>query len=287
MKQSFQTIAYPDLRHQKALVEDLFHKFGFIALEDVPGFVRAYQALIESAKHFVALPEEKRSLYSPFDKYTRGWSFGIEGFEEIIDSYKGSYYATVPEEWALSPNIWPSDASFRAAYVKLASIIYSCGETVLSLMSLPSTDLLGLGRLIYYGPVEKPDSTPYWCGTHRDHGLLTGLCPGVIFKEGVRVPHPPGSGLFVQGQGINISPETLIIQVGEASELFSNGKIKATKHEVRKAYGGYERYAFALFFDPPPSTIIDSTISTYNDRYTPGMRYAEWSKATYMKYNQA
>ena len=37
----------------------------------------------------------------------RGWSYGIETFNNVTDSFKGSYYVTYPEELATLPNIWP------------------------------------------------------------------------------------------------------------------------------------------------------------------------------------
>lgn len=287
MERDFQIIPYSDLHNSRELVENLFHEFGFVALSGVPQFIQTYTAFIESSKAFMQLDESERSRYSPKDKYCRGWSFGVEGFEGKLDTHKGSYYATIPEERAPAPNIWPDMTPFKESFLQLASIIYTCGEEILSLVGLPSNELTGLGRMLYYGPIANQDSYDNWCGSHRDHGLLTGLCPGVTFKDGECVPCPPGAGLYVQGKEIRLPQDSLIIQVGEAAELVSNGRFKATEHSVRKAYGGYERYSFAVFFDPPPDYIIDSNISTYDDRYKQGMKYAEWSKATYMKYNQS
>jgi isopenicillin N synthase-like dioxygenase len=104
--------------------------------------------------------------------------------------------------------------------------------------------------------------------------------------EGKRVPKPEGTGLFIRGEEVLPPQDALLFQVGEVAELITNGAITATEHEVRKAVGGYERYSFALFINPPSDYIINTTLTKYNDRFSPGISYEDWSLLSLSKYNE-
>jgi isopenicillin N synthase-like dioxygenase len=70
------------------------------------------------------------------------------------------------------------------------------------------------------------------------------------------------------------------------AEHITNGAVTATEHEVRKAVGGCERYGFAHFITPQPDYIMKSTLSKYNDRFSQGIAYGEWSNRSYAKYSK-
>src|SRR3990167_6466326 len=98
---------YTSLSSQKDQLIQAFHEKGIIALRGVPGFEKAQDDFILSSQKFMALSEEKRNKYTPEDAYGRGWSYGIETFNNVTDAYKGSYYMTYPEDKAIAPNVWP------------------------------------------------------------------------------------------------------------------------------------------------------------------------------------
>lgn len=282
-----QVFDYSSLSFQKNQIVQGFHGKGIIAIRGVPGFVKAYEDFIKSAQKFINLPQEKRAQYTPPDAYGRGWSYGIETFSGVTDSFKGSYYASYPEEFATLPNIWPCKdlPDFKKNYLNLVEIIFRTGKEIQQFLGINIKDVLSVSRMLYYGPIHDSKGVE-WCGEHRDHGLLTGLCPGVCFLKGQRIPKPSGTGLFIRGEEIFTPDDALLFQIGEVAELITNGTVTATEHEVKKAVGGFERYGFAHFIIPRSDYAIESTLSKYNDRFSPGITYGEWNNRSYAKYNE-
>lgn len=266
-----------------------FHERGYIAVRGVPGFIEAYNDFLGVARQFVAQSPEEKAKCTPSDPYALGWSTGIESFNGVRDSYKGSYYANIPQE-ENHPNIWPILPGFKEKYETLGSVMYKTGALLLSLIREYQAGP-GLGRMLYYSPVfeNKDDGSPNWCGNHRDHGLFTALCPEKFFKEGMLVEKPEGSGLYILDQEISPPDDVMLFQIGEIMEIITNGEVKATDHLVKKAYGGYERFAFAFFFDTPADMVLHCTnpdvIKKYEDRYTEGMTFQLWNDRSLAKYN--
>jgi isopenicillin N synthase-like dioxygenase len=81
-----------------------------------------------------------------------------------------------------------------------------------------------------------------------------------IGKEPVVVPSPsPSSGLYIRTRGgnltkVSIPPDCLAFQTGEALELVTAGKLRATPHcvQVGQTQGGTKisRETFAVFMQP-------------------------------------
>jgi isopenicillin N synthase-like dioxygenase len=287
MTQDFPLIPYSEFQQSAALIESLFYERGFIAVTGVPHFVETYEKFIKACQEFMALDESERDLYSPEDRWSRGWSYGIESLVPgVKDDFKGSYYARFPNEKANPTNIWPETGSFKEAYINLGNLMHKTSVEILKLMNLPHTDNEMMGRMLYYGPCNETDGNDIWCSEHRDHGMLTALCPAVLFKDGERVAtSPAGSGLYVRGENVRVPAGTMLFQMGEVAEMITDGKLTATDHLVKKAYGGFERFTLALFTDPPHDMIINTTVKgKYDDRYRPGITYAEWAQASFDKY---
>jgi len=283
-EQSLKIFEYNSLNASKNEMIHQFHEQGFIAVNNVPNFAQAYKNFIQSSQDFIALSPEEKIKYQPDDYYTRGWSYGVETFDDVRDSYKGSYYAYYPND---AENIWPDLPDFKENYLALSKIIVQTGKEILPLLGLNLDELLTIARMLFYSPLDqkKDDGSANWCGLHKDHGLLTGLCPAVYYKNNEVVQKPKDCGLFINGKEISVSPDILLFQTGESAELLTNGKVTATEHFVRKAYGGYERYAFALFFNCDKNHQIDSTVTKYNDRFRPGMTSGEWLETSLKKHN--
>lgn len=282
-----QVFDYSSLSSQKNQIVEAFHDKGIIAIRGVPGFVKAYEDFMTAAQSFINLSEEKKFQYTPHDSYERGWSYGIETFNNVTDSFKGSYYVKYPETSADAPNLWPCQdvPDFKQNYLNLVKIIFHTGKEIQPLLGIHINDVTSVTRMLYYGPIHDSNAGE-WCGEHRDHGLLTGLCPGVYFWKGERVPKPSGTGLFVRGEEISAPDDVLLFQIGEVAELITNGAVTATEHQVRKAVGDYERYNFALFISPLPDYKVESTLTKYNDRFSPGIHYKEWNQRSLAKYNE-
>lgn len=277
---SLRIFSYHELTASRGEIIGEFYKKGYIAVQGIPKFYDAYKNFIRAARNFTALGKTERNHYTPLDGRSCGWWEGTEKLNGVQETYKASYYAWLPEQNAL-PNIWPDIPDFEGYYKGLSEIMFKIGQEILSLIESPSLGNQGLGRMLYYSLVYSQDNNPHWCGLHRDHGLFTVLCPEVYVKEGVIVPKPQGSGLYITDKEISLPCDVLLFQIGEVMEMITNGKMRATEHFVKKAIGGFERYAFAFFCDPPSELIIEcndpQTLEIYKDRYTPRMTYQEWN----------
>ncbi|RDB28359.1 hypothetical protein Hypma_015164 [Hypsizygus marmoreus] len=189
-------------------------------------------------------------------------------------------------------NIWPAKdecgiRGFEEAFKDLGRFIFQVGcelaaacqpfalshlsDSSMSLPKLISTSQTTKARLLHYFPpapgTALPSDEPVdsWCGFHLDHSLLTGLCSAMFLEEveGQEprvIPSPsPASGLYIRARGgdltkVSIPVDSLAFQTGEALELATGGKLRATPHCVRVGSspnaGKISRETFALFMQP-------------------------------------
>jgi len=213
-------------------------------------------------------------------------------------------------------NIWPKDdkgiEGFECAFKDLGSFVFDVGvklaaacqpfaspyltDASLSLSKLISYSQTNKARLLHYFPPSPENPLPAedepidsWCGFHVDHSLLTGLCsalyiqhsPGSLAKA---IPSPsPTSGLYIRARDgeltkVTIPPDCLAFQTGEALELATAGRLRATPHCVRVGAGTDAEYVsretFALFMQPDVNQRISETETfgefskrIFNDHY--------------------
>lgn len=264
------------------------HDYGFILVRGVPGIVEAIHRFRESAKEFIGLENTDKTKCTPENYFSYGWSYGEEIFNGQRDSFKGSYYADLPEN---DQNVWPDFETpvfdphkFKTNYLNLGLLVSETGKKILASIGYGLSDYQIKMRMLHYGAVttDNDDASPNWCGLHRDHGQFTGLIPDLYLKNGVETNKVPNSGLYIRDEAVTIPEDCIAFQVGETLELISNGEVCATEHYVRKAYG-YDRLTFATFITPLDHYVIDST-NTSNDRYRPGITFKEFGDASYAKY---
>ncbi|MGC1441023.1 MAG: 2OG-Fe(II) oxygenase family protein, partial [Burkholderiaceae bacterium] len=105
------------------------------------------------------------------------------------------------------------------------------------------------GQLIHYpAPPEQAPDDQFGVAPHTDFGCITML-----------YQHTPG--LEVQsrsGQWIAVPPipGTVVINIGDLLERWSNGRLPSTKHRVRNLTGA-SRYSIAVFYDPSATAVVD------------------------------
>ncbi|KAG5648260.1 hypothetical protein DXG03_006218 [Asterophora parasitica] len=148
----------------------------------------------------------------------------------------------------------------------------------MSLPKLISTSQTTKARLLHYFPPAPGAALPSddepvdsWCGFHLDHSLLTGLCSALYLREGPEpeaIPSPsPASGLYICTRGgdltkVAIPADCLAFQTGEALELATGGKLRATPHCVRVGASPdaekISRETFALFMQPNTNQLLSS-----------------------------
>ncbi|TFK76744.1 Clavaminate synthase-like protein [Pluteus cervinus] len=225
---------------------------------------------------------------------------------------------TYPEYYG--NNIWPNKdekgvEGFEDAFKDLGTFVFKVGcrlavacepfalphfsTSSVSLPQLISDGQTTKARLLHYFPPESPVLAPAedepvdnWCGFHLDHSMLTGLCSAMFIQEGEPgsepevVPSPsPTSGLYIRNRGgdltkVSIPADCLAFQTGEALEVATGGKLRATPHCVRVgAAPGAEkvsRETFALFMQPntnhhlsPTKTFGQFSKQIFDEHYEP------------------
>ena len=138
-------------------------------------------------------------------------------------------------------------------------------------------------RLLHYFPPDpsipqsEDDPIDSWCGFHLDHSFLTGLCPVRVIiaadpdsdatqalflrkdadGEPVAIKNPASnSGLYIRNRGgdlvkVSIPSDCLAFQTGEALEIATENRLRATPHCVRvgtfSSTDEISRESFALF----------------------------------------
>jgi len=144
-------------------------------------------------------------------------------------------------------------------------------DSSLSLPELISTSQTTKARLLHYFPPTEDHALPpdepvdSWCGFHLDHSLLTGLCSAMFLRQDDNLPPTvvsspsPKSGLYIRTRGgdltkVSIPADSLAFQTGEALQVITGGRLRATPHCVHVGAGeGAEkisRETFALFMQP-------------------------------------
>ena len=279
---------YDELSSSKNEILSQLHDYGFIIVRSVPGVTDVVRNFRRAARAFIDLPTDLKNQCTPKNFYAYGWSYGEEIFNGQRDSFKGSYYADLPEN---DQNVWPdftTDAfdseEFKESYLNVGKLVSETGKEILRVIGHPLPGYQIKMRMLHYGAVtaENDDSSPYWCGSHRDHGQFTGLIPDLYLSNNEVIDKPEGTGLHIRGEPVTIPDDCLAFQVGEVLELISNGEVVATEHDVRKAMG-CDRMTFATFISPLDDYVIESDNET-NDRYRPGITFKEYGDASYAKY---
>lgn len=307
-------IAYQDLldatktdEHHR--LESALLNTGIVAIRGVPGYVEKAENYINAARAFSALPDDVKQRYAP-DRdagQTEGYELGAEWFKDEqgewkLDDKKASFYAFVPD---MPCNLWPAEVDLKTPYLALGELIFQTGKHILNVIGLNEKAGLkhegfrGYGRMLHYHKEGNlTDANPDWCGAHLDHSLFTGLMPAYYYRDGQLVDEPEEAGLsIVPSYGTAFEKvhaedrSLLLFQVGEFGQIASNDRIKATRHIVKKAKGGIERFTLAIFFNADPESIVKSTsVLCQDERYTSNMNpdgtitYKEWERASFERY---
>ena len=183
-------------------------------------------------------------------------------------------YPDLPEYTA--GNVWPAALpGFEAACKELCALVIDTAALVARacdryaaaqvpdyvpgyLERVVKSSTTTKARLLHYfppGAEEEDDDAALdsWCGTHLDHGCLTGLTsamyvdeiatPPVNAADSVDLPElagPPDTdaGLYIKDRAgeivkVGIPRDALAFQTGEALERITRGRFRAVPHFVR------------------------------------------------------
>ena len=120
------------------------------------------------------------------------------------------------------------------------------GDTFLKHVDRP----VSRGSLQYYPPQPGDmGSAQFGVAPHSDFGLLTVLCQDQI--GGLQIQDLKGDWLAVPP-----IPRTLVVNVGDLLQRWSNGLFRSTPHRVINT-SGRERLSLVMAYDPNYETLVD------------------------------
>ncbi|KAG8968444.1 hypothetical protein FRC03_007386 [Tulasnella sp. 419] len=225
----------------------------------------------------------------------------------LLDDPQVSEEERLQYPWYHRNNIWPSKDEegidgFEDAFKDLGRFIFNVGcklasacqsfassylmDNSTSLVSLLESSQTTKARLLHYFPpptaTNEPETEDSWCGTHLDNSMLTGLCSAMYLRhrEGsppLTVPPPSAdSGLYIHTRGgevkkVAIPKDALAFQTGEALEICTAGRLRATPHLVKAGKptidtGIVSRETFAVFMQPNVDKVLseDDTFGSFS-----------------------
>jgi isopenicillin N synthase-like dioxygenase len=243
-------------------------------------------------KSFFKLPlEEKNKVNMSFTSSNRGWG-GIKT-EQVNYKYNADY----KEIFDCGPNIEPGHKFEDLTYYSMnkwppqlplfektiTSFYSSCSNIALSLLKQIELCLnftndyfsdkfilpMSLLRCNYY-PRSNLDLSQrdYGIAPHTDYGCLTLLFSDGI--EGLEIENPAK-----EWEKVTANKDEIIINFGDMLEIWSNKKIKATKHRVLLT--NKERFSIPFFFNPQYDTVISK-----ENNLNAGKYLSEKYNATYL-----
>ncbi|KAG4194550.1 hypothetical protein ERO13_A06G060700v2 [Gossypium hirsutum] len=241
------TITYYELKDKDAdlslKIEEGFgpNGLGILSITDVPEFPSLRRNLLCLSSRLAALPEDvKKELEDPQSRYNFGWSHGKEQLESgKPDLLKSSFYA--------NPLI---DVPTNDAYLIQRYPSY-CGANIWPQAALPELEVAfkALGKLIF----DVGLMVAYHCDQY-------GLTCAMFKRNDVEISCPDSAaGLYIRTRSGEIVKATfgeneIAYQIGETTEILSQGYLCATPHCVRAPKGkeasGVGRSTFALFMQP-------------------------------------
>ncbi len=166
------------------------------------------------------------------------------------------YLAGVP---LCGPNQWPANSTeFKTAIEQYSHFVEGIGSVLLEIIATAlgqSRDYfkpfyertMHRGQLLRYPPTDNhPDQ--FGVAAHSDFGCIT-----LLLQEtaGLEVQFP-------DGQWVAAPPmeNTLVVNIGDLLERWSNLRLPSTKHRVRNISED-ARYSIAMFYDPSPRAVVD------------------------------
>jgi isopenicillin N synthase-like dioxygenase len=247
--------------------------FFYVTNHGVPTSVIA--EAVEQARAFFALPLERKRLVSVNARHRGFNALGDALMYEATRPDHKEFYTMgleLPEddpdviagEPLRGPNNWPENLpAFRTALSTYYEAMGSCGADLLRCVAL-SLDLpedffasryrkrLQRTQIIYYPP-QPPElgDDQFGVAPHSDFGCITLLWQD---QNGGLEVLERSSRSWIPAIPI---PDTLVVNVGDLLERWTNNLYSSTPHRVVNR-SGRERYSIATFYDPDFKAVVDA-----------------------------
>ncbi|XP_065871488.1 feruloyl CoA ortho-hydroxylase F6H1-3-like [Euphorbia lathyris] len=238
-------------------------KFGFFQLVNHGVPLEVLDGVQKATHRFYGLPAEVKRKYSkefcPSNNIRYGTSFSPNSEKSLEwKDYLSMFYVSEQEASAF----WPPECRDECLeYMKKSEVL--CKKLLTALMEnlnvkeideTKQSQLMGSRRinLNYYPKCPNPNLT-VGVGRHSDVSCLTFLLQDQIGGLYVRV----NEGKSEEDEWVHVPPieGSLVINVGDALQILSNGRYKSVEHCVI-ASGSKNRISIPIFVNPTPTDII-------------------------------
>ncbi|KAK9072551.1 hypothetical protein SSX86_008985 [Deinandra increscens subsp. villosa] len=235
-------------------------KWGFFQIVNHGVASHVLEDVKDATHRFYELPAEEKHKYSKERSVSNSVRFGTSFTPEAENALEWKDYlslfvaANVDEAASLWPPVCRNEAleyvkSSEPVVKKLMAILMK-GLNVKEIDENKESMLMGSKRinLNYYPKCPNPELT-VGVGRHSDVSTLT-----VLLQDDI-------GGLYVRNtetmKWIHVPPVSgsLVINVGDALQIMSNGKYKSVEHRV-VANGNSNRVSVPIFVNPRPSDVI-------------------------------
>ncbi|KAJ0714071.1 putative oxoglutarate/iron-dependent dioxygenase, non-heme dioxygenase domain-containing protein [Helianthus annuus] len=234
-------------------------KWGFFQIINHGVPIHVLENVKEATHGFFGLPAEEKNKYSKEHSVTNNVRYGTSFTPEAEKAlewkdYLSLFYVSDDEAASCWPPICRNEAleymkSFEIVVKKLLEILMN-GLNVKEIDQTKESILMGSKRinLNYYPICPNPELT-VGVGRHSDVSTLT-----LLLQDDI-------GGLYVRNtmnmKWIHVRPISgaLVINVGDALQIMSNGKYKSVEHRV-SANGSRNRISAPIFVNPKASDII-------------------------------
>ncbi|CAI9106607.1 OLC1v1005801C1 [Oldenlandia corymbosa var. corymbosa] len=221
-------------------------------------------SLKQAAHRFFAQSPEKKAVYLPGEGRSRlvkyGTSFAPEK-EKALEwkDYLNMVYSNEAEALEHWPKLCKEEAleylkSSNQMVRRLLKILFENLGVKLEESRLGSLIGLKMVNMNFYPACPNPDLT-VGVGRHSDMGTLT-----ILLQDGIGGLHVKVEEDFVSGRKeewieIPPCPGALVINVGDAVQILSNGRYKSAEHRVRTT-SKQSRVSVPIFTIPKPTEKI-------------------------------
>ncbi|CAI9106606.1 OLC1v1005800C1 [Oldenlandia corymbosa var. corymbosa] len=238
--------------------------FGFFQLVNHGVPVDLLESLKLAAHQFFAQPSEKKAVYLPAEgrshlvKY--GTSFAPEK-EKALEwkDFLNMIYSNDSEALEHWPMLCKEVAldylkSSNQMVRRLLTILFENLGEKLEDSKLDSLIGLKMVNMNFYPACPNPDLT-VGVGRHSDMGTLTILLQDGIGGLQVKVEKDLSAGQKEEWIAIPPCPGALVINIGDALQIISNGRYKSAEHRVRTT-SKQSRVSIPIFTIPKPTEKI-------------------------------
>lgn len=260
------------LKRVAGAIYSAFTDFGFFYLANHGIPQERIEAAVRAAANFFALPAEQKRRVNAVNHrgYIGMGDAKMEG--ATLADYKENFVVglelaaddptVLAGEKLRGPNRWPSDPAFRSAVYSYFEAVGDCGRDLLRAIALSLHQEPGFFEAKYTKPLQRlniihyPPHPPnaavdqFGVAAHTDYGCITLLWQD---ENGGLEVKDRTSGAWIAATPI---PGTLVINVGDLLERWSNKRFMSMPHRVVNR-SGRERYSMATFFDPDFSALAD------------------------------